>query len=72
MEEEIEDLSAEEERSGEPDLPPKAADIFAVFNNFDRHSNGGRYLYRAVVLVRRQRTMDGGMGTQHPEECTRD
>ena len=59
-EEEIDEEAPEEKGSGETDLPPKAAQFFVVSNDFDRHGSGGRYLYRSVVPVRRQRPMDGG------------
>ena len=64
--------AAEEEGSGYPYLPPKAAESFAVSNNFNQQSSGRRYLYRAVIPVQLQWPMDGGMGKQHPLEQTRD
>ena len=69
--EEIRDKYIEEQGSREPDLPLKVADFFAVSDNYNRHGISRRYLYGAVVPVRRQRPMDGGTGTQHLAEQTR-
>ena len=36
------------EGRGDPDLPPKAAEFFAVSDDFDQHDSGRRYLYGAT------------------------
>ena len=64
----IEVDSAEEKRSGYPDLPPKAPEFSAVSDDFYQHRSNGRYLFGAIVPVQWQWTMDGGTGTQHLAE----
>ena len=51
LEAEDSEKASEEEGSGKPDLPPKAAEFFAVSDNFDQHGSSGRYLHRDVVPV---------------------
>ena len=71
-EEDIDEEAAYEGGGGEPELPPKAAELFAVSKPFDRNCSGRRYLFRALIPLRRQWPMDGGTGKQHTAEQTCD
>ena len=67
----IQEEESDEEGSGEPNLPPKAAEFFAVSNDFYQHGGDRRYLYGAVVMVQWNKSMDRGTRNQHPAERTR-
>ena len=68
----IEEKAVHEGRRGKTELSQNEAELFAVSKPFDQNCSGGRYLFRAVVPLQRQRQMDRWTGTQHTVEQTCD